>query len=266
MHQAQLVTSALEFTINKALSFDQDSHLLLKPLVYKQCVIKLHELPFPLIFNFHKLGLVVSSVESNEAVSTSNQTSAAPYSELDLKPVRHESSQKNQDQCAISLSVFIISELKDTSNITRLIREEKLDFTGNLQIAQSMSALFNGLNIDVEEILSQYLGDIGAHRAVQTALSLGQFIKRNHSLAMQALSDAILDEKQIGVRPIMVENYIQEVAELRNSAARLEARLAILEVLDKQSNANEKSALTENKVKASYASKDAAQQTNQKGS
>lgn len=215
MYQAQVVTSAIEFAMNKILSLDEDSGMLLQPLIGKQCEIKLHELAFPLVFNFHSKGVEVSSIvnEGNEKINA--QTTQAKS--------------QNKNQCAIRLSVFIINELKDTSNITRLIREHKLDFDGNLQIAQNMSALFNGLNIDIEEILSKHVGDIAAHNAVQSADSLGQFIKRNHKTAMQALSRVILDDKPIGVRPIMVENYIQEVFEVRDAAARLEARLAILE-------------------------------------
>jgi ubiquinone biosynthesis protein UbiJ len=125
--------------------------------------------------------------------------------------------------------VFIINELKDTSNITRLIRENKLDFDGNLQIAQNMSGLFAGLNIDIEELLSTRIGDIAAHNTMQSAESFGWLIKHNHKLVMQALSDIVLDKKPIGVRPIMVENYIQKVSEVRDAAARLEARLTILE-------------------------------------
>jgi ubiquinone biosynthesis protein UbiJ len=229
MHQAQLVTSAVEFAINKALSFDEESHLLLQPLVGKQFEIKLHELTFPLVFSFHPSGVVVNSVEASNGSLYSHTSPVNTDSTANSNTAKSDIAQKSQDYCSISLSVFIISELRDTSNITRLIREEKLDFDGNLQIAQSMSALFDGLQIDIEEVLSQYIGDIAAHHTMQTAASFGQFIKRNHSLAMQALSDAILDEKPIGVRPIMLENYIQEVSELRNATARLDARLAILE-------------------------------------
>jgi len=215
MYQAQVVTSAIEFAMNKILSLDEDSGVLLQPLIGKQCEIKLHELAFPLVFNFHSKGVAVSSIVNDGSEQIIAQTPQAKS--------------QNKNQCAIRLSVFIINELKDTSNITRLIREHKLDFDGNLQIAQNMSALFNGLNIDIEEILSKHVGDIAAHNAVQSADSLGQFIKRNHKTAMQALSRVILDDKPIGVRPIMVENYIQEVSEVRDAAARLEARLAILE-------------------------------------
>lgn len=215
MYQAQVVTSAIEFAMNKMLSFDEDSDVLLHPLIGKQCEIKLHELAFPLVFNFHSKGVEVSSIVNDGNEQLIAQTSKAMS--------------QNKNQCAIRLSVFIINELKDTSNITRLIREHKLDFDGNLQIAQNMSALFNGLHIDIEEILSKHVGDIAAHNAVQSADSFGQFIKRNHKTAMQALSRVILDDRPIGVRPIMVENYIQEVSEVRDAAARLDARLAILE-------------------------------------
>jgi ubiquinone biosynthesis protein UbiJ len=213
MHQAQILTAAVEFAINKVLSFDEDSHLLLKPLIGKQCEIKLHELPFPLVFNFHEKGVELTSIVEDNKSQTESKSKQA----------------KNQNQCTISLSVFIINELKDTSNITQLIRDNKLDFDGNLQIAQNMSALFDGLNIDIEELLSKHIGDVAAHTTMQSAESFGHFVKRNHKLAMQALSDALLDEKRIGVRPIMVENFIQEVSEVRDAAARLEARLAILE-------------------------------------
>jgi ubiquinone biosynthesis protein UbiJ len=213
MHQAQVITAAVEIAINKLLSLDEDSDLLLQPLISKQCEIKLHELPFPLVFNFHAKGVEVSSVVSDVSE--------------DMAAKRKQSI--NHNRCAISLSVFIINELKDSSNITRLIRENKLDFDGNLQIAQNMSGLFAGLNIDIEELLSTHIGDIAAHNTMQSAESFGRLIKHNHKLAMQALSDVILDKKPIGVRPIMLENYIQEVSEVRDTAARLEARLTILE-------------------------------------
>jgi ubiquinone biosynthesis protein UbiJ len=213
MHQAQVITAAVEIAINKILSLDEESHLLLQPLISKQCEIKLHELPFPLVFNFHAKGVEVNSVVS-------------PISQ-DIAAERKQSISHNR--CAISLSVFIINELKDTSNITRLIRENKLDFDGNLQIAQNMSGLFAGLNIDIEELLSTRIGDIAAHNTMQSAESFGWLIKHNHKLVMQALSDIVLDKKPIGVRPIMVENYIQKVSEVRDAAARLEARLTILE-------------------------------------
>jgi ubiquinone biosynthesis protein UbiJ len=222
MHQAQLVTAALEIAINKVLSFDEDSHLLLSALIGKQCEIQLHELRFPLVFHFHEKGVEVTSVE-NEGQAKS-----------DIKPTLA----KNNNQCSISLSVFIINELKDTSNITRLIRDNKLDFDGNLQIAQNMSALFDGLNIDIEEVLSKHIGDVAAHNTMQGFESFNNFIKRNHKLAMQALSDVLLDEKPIGVRPIMIENYIQEVSEVRDGTARLEARLAILEKKLRKNSAN----------------------------
>jgi ubiquinone biosynthesis protein UbiJ len=213
MYEAQVITAAVEFAINKILSFDEDSQVLLQPLVGKQCEIKLHELPFPLVFSFHARKVEISSLSSD----ISEQVAA------------QKKHQKSHNYCAINLSIFIISELQDTSNITRLIRENKLDFDGDLQIARNMSELFVGLNIDIEEILSKHLGDIAAHHAMQSVDSFGQFIKHQHTLAMQALSDVILDEKPIGVRPIMLENYIQEVSDVRDTAARLEARLAILE-------------------------------------
>ncbi len=213
MYQAQIITSAIEFGINKLLSFDDESTALLQPLVGKECTIQLHELPFPLIFRFHEKGVSVNSFVPDSSPSAVEQ-----------KPVK-----LTQEQCRISLSVFIVNELKDTSNITRLIREEKLDFDGNLQIAQNLSALFDGINIDIEEILSQHIGDVAAYHTVQTVTSFSNFIKQNHKLAMSALSDALLDEKRLAVRPIMVENFIQEVSEIRDGVARAEARLQRIE-------------------------------------
>jgi ubiquinone biosynthesis protein UbiJ len=208
MYQAQVISSAVEVALNKVLSFDDQSSDLLAPLAGKQCIIKLHELPFPLVFSFTATGL---AVHSNEASQTDKK-----------EPL-------SNDQCLIELSLFIVGEIKDTSNITRLIREGKLDFDGNLQIAQNMSALFTNLNIDIEEILSQHIGDVGAHTAMQQFDKFKGFVKRNHELAMGALSDALLDEKRLAVRPIMVENFIQEVNDARDYYERLNARLEILE-------------------------------------
>lgn len=219
---SQLICAALETAINKILSLDDDSKSRLQALDGKSCEVYAIELGFPLLFQFSQQSIVITAPQVESATQAKKMPQARQKDKL------------SDNECKIKLSVFAIPQLQDMSNLTRLIREEKLDFEGNLNIAQQFGDLFKQLDFDLEEELSKYVGDIAAHTVFSKAKQLHQHAKTKGKLSLDAISDALLDEKPVAVRGIMVENFIQEVDELRSAADRLDARISRLERLTKQ--------------------------------
>jgi ubiquinone biosynthesis protein UbiJ len=126
------------------------------------------------------------------------------------------------------VSLFALPELKKTSQLTKLIKQNKLDFYGDLAVVQKFSQLLSDIEFDFEETLSAYIGDAGAYTLIKQSKLLKAHAKQQHELLMNMLKDAALEEKPIAVRPIMVANFVDEVRQLKTDTERLEARINMI--------------------------------------
>ncbi|WP_102794628.1 ubiquinone biosynthesis accessory factor UbiJ [Bowmanella denitrificans] len=200
MPAPQLLAGALELALNKVLSLDNASQQRLAPLCGKRMRVKLKELPWPLTFVFSsQIDLLMD----------------------DEQPV----------DCAMELSLTHLQEMQDPANISALIQDKKLSLNGDMHTAQSFAALLKELDIDWEEQLSRYTGDVFAHQSVQLAKSLHQRAKGHLQQLGQIIKDGALHEKQLAAHPLAVEDFSRDVNKLRADTARFEARLSQLEQL-----------------------------------
>jgi ubiquinone biosynthesis protein UbiJ len=135
----------------------------------------------------------------------------------------------NDNECWVSISIFAIDKLKQNNQLTKLIKSGKLDFSGDLGILQSLSRLFDKIDIDFEEFLSNYVGDAAAYQLNTSGKKALDVLKSQFSLLSNTFADAMLDEKPVGVRPIMVVNFSDDVNQIRADVDRFEARLLALE-------------------------------------
>ncbi|MBC3766577.1 ubiquinone biosynthesis accessory factor UbiJ [Neptunicella marina] len=194
MPAAQLAGAFIESAINKLLSLDPASQKRLIALNGKQLVVAVKELPWPLTFIFNdKISLLMTAAE--------------------------------QPDCRIALSLSTLNKLKDTSQLTRLIQERELELIGDIHVAQSFSVLLNELDIDWEEQLSVYTGDVVAHQTIYGAKQLVARFKEHGQQLQQGLSDALIQEKQLIAHPMAIEQFSQAVNQLRSDTERLDARL-----------------------------------------
>lgn len=207
MPAAQLFTAGLEGAINHLLSLDDGAAKNLVPLSGKQLKVSLRELPRPLLFAFSDRVDVL--VAYNEDVKA---------------------------DCSLSLSLSTLQILQDPSQITNLIRQNKLDLQGDIHVAQDFSALIKQLDIDWEEHLSRYTGDVFAHTVFSTGRRLFETIRSKSDAILSTLSEGAVEEKQLAAHPIAVEHFCLEVNTLRSDADRFEARLAELERQLERSN------------------------------
>ncbi len=214
MPAIQVVTTAIELAVNQALDWSPNKVQVLKPLADKTCIIFVQEFQQALIFNFSKSNIYIKADVDSQFKS--NPEDATP-------------SLLATDECWVSLSIFAIDKLKQNSQMTKLIKSGQLDFAGDLSILQALSKLFDQLELDIEEILSHYLGDVAAYNLNQAGQKVVSDLAQQAELLKHTFADAALDEKKVAVRGILVANFCDQVNELKSGYDRAEARLTLLE-------------------------------------
>jgi ubiquinone biosynthesis protein UbiJ len=206
MPAPQLALSAIEIGINHLLLLDAQTPERLAKLKGKQLAVELKELGNTFVVAF------------SERIDL-------------LLPEQPEPKEKSTEQpwdCKITLSVMSAKELQDPSRITQLIKQDKLDVQGDMQIAQDFSALVKELDIDWEEHLSQYMGDVVAHQIVKTGKHIHQGAKEQLSKLASIISQGALEEKKIAAPAIAVTHFTDQVHQTRADVERLQSRVDLI--------------------------------------
>lgn len=100
---------------------------------------------------------------------------------------------------------------------------------GNTDIGHRFQALLEQLDLDWEEQLAHLIGDQPAHRLGRLATQTGQYFRQAGDTLSQDLSEYLREEARLLPSAIEVDNFIQDVDELRDDMERLEARIRRLE-------------------------------------
>ncbi|BBS89340.1 SCP2 domain-containing protein [Aeromonas media] len=193
-----MVTAVIETSLNQLLSLDKQSPARLRKLVGKVLKLELRELK-PLWFVFSERRLDVLA--------------------------RYE----GEPDAVLSLSLTAIGLLKDPSALTRYIREEKLDLSGDPQLVQAFSALLGELDIDWEEELSRYTGDVLAHTLCGSARQARRVVGRELCRSQRQLADFLTEEARLAPGPLEVASFNDDVEVLAQQMKAVELRLARLE-------------------------------------
>ncbi|CAM4058360.1 ubiquinone biosynthesis accessory factor UbiJ [Pseudoalteromonas byunsanensis] len=127
--------------------------------------------------------------------------------------------------CHISASIETLSQLKDPSQLTRLIRQGELDLEGNLHLAQAYSQIFSELDIDWAEHLSTYFGDAAAQLLVQQLRNTKQRTVHLDDVLKTTTIGLFQDELKVTIHPIEMAQFKAHTRELKQHTAVLEQRI-----------------------------------------
>ena len=137
---------------------------------------------------------------------------------------------EGQPDCYLSLNLSVLPELREQSNITKLIKQDKLILEGDIQLAQKFAQLMTDCKPDLEEWLSRVTGDVVAHTLVQGVKNVGGFVASQANKHQNHLAQVLTEEWKIAPAQLEVAHFCDQVDDVKSAAARLEAKLnALLE-------------------------------------
>lgn len=189
-----LVTAAIESTLNTLINDDPELGRRLARLKGQVIQVHLKELNKTLTFVFSQQIDVLANYEG-------------------------------QPDCYLSLNLSVLPELREQSNITKLIKQDKVILEGDIQLAQKFSQLMTDCKPDIEEWLSRVTGDVVAYSLVQGVSNLGQFVKAKADKHQKHLAQVITEEWKLAPAPLEIAHFCDQVDDVRSQAARIEAKL-----------------------------------------
>ena len=101
--------------------------------------------------------------------------------------------------------------------------------SGDTSLAQTLAYIAQNLRWDYEEDLSKVVGDITAHRIGSTARNVSAWAKESTNSFLQMSKDFWTEERPTIAKSEDISAFIASVDELRDTTARLEKRLAMLD-------------------------------------
>ncbi len=184
----------LQLIINKYLSLDPDLEHQLKPLAGKVMLVSCVDYPdWQLCCTFTNKNLLFTS-SSPEHVDIKIQSSFAGF---------------------IKFAVA-----KDKTDIM---------IEGNIHIAESILKFFSDLNIDWEEELSKYSGDVVANQAGILASRFKQYYSQNSKQLEAMITEYLQEESGLLPTTFEINEFIDAVDQLRLDTDRLDAKVKLHE-------------------------------------
>ena len=192
----QVLTSSLELLINKALSLNP-SKVDLNKLAQKTLTLTLAEFNFP-----------ISLSVDNNTIIVSGLTERA--------------------DCTINTSLKTLQLLKAEQQLTELIKQDQLELSGDIKVAQQFASLFENLNIDWQSELAAHIGDVPTHKLMQLGKSIANKAKFASQQIQADASEYIVHEKALVVTRSQIEQFAQQVTQVSHQVDDIANRIQML--------------------------------------
>ena len=112
-----------------------------------------------------------------------------------------------------------------------LFREGKMEIKGDVELGQGLQRFVEEVDIDWEELLSRYIGDVAAHQSGNLVRGLNDWRKNAHHTAKRNVSEYLQEEVRLLATASSVARFTNAVDDLRSAADRLEQRVQRLQAL-----------------------------------
>lgn len=99
-----------------------------------------------------------------------------------------------------------------------------IEISGDADVARQVRMLFDGFDIDWEEVLAGMVGDVLAHQIGVAVRGMQQWSKQSLHTLRRDTSEYLQDEVELLARREDVEAFLADVDTLRNDVERLEMR------------------------------------------
>lgn len=193
-----MILATLEATLNRNIADSIVARNLCKRLQGKSMQIHLNGLPLKFTLVADPMGI---QIKPNASIKADATLTGSPLSLLALA---------NRDS-------------------TAPIQDREVRIEGNAEVAHAFSELLKTAKPDLEEELSRIVGDVTAHQVGNAARSILAFGKRAKETLLQNVSEYLQEEGRDIPNKTEMNEFLHGVDKLRDDAARLDARLLMLE-------------------------------------
>ncbi|SON51115.1 SCP2 domain-containing protein [Vibrio tapetis] len=131
---------------------------------------------------------------------------------------------EGKPDCSLSLNLAVLPELREQSNITRLIKQDKLELDGDIQLAQNFAKLLTDAKPDVEEWLSRITGDVVAHTLVSGVKQSLGWLQQSGQKKQNQLAQVLTEEWLIAPAPLEIAHFCDQVETVSKQCEQLEIR------------------------------------------
>ncbi|MCD6045266.1 MAG: hypothetical protein K0R48_429 [Gammaproteobacteria bacterium] len=184
--------ATLQTLINRYISLDKEVEQKLKPLRGKILEINIQKTPFHYGFLFTKNNIEVIAADKIAA------------------------------DAVISGDLLTFLKLFKSSSLSNM---SKLNITGDQVFSENAYHLLHDLDIDWEEILSHYTGDVVAHTVGRCVEGLQKWFNRGIHSFKVSLTEYVQEELRYFPSAAEVNDFMDEVDTLRHDVDRLSVRL-----------------------------------------
>ncbi len=134
------------------------------------------------------------------------------------------------DAADVQLSGTIVDLIKQSRQINGAVTG-KFRIQGDIESAQQFQHFIQTLNLDWEEMLSHYMGDIVAHKVSRFTRDLFAWGQQAQDTMLHNVADYLQTESEINPDTHEMQDFIQKVNTVRDDSARLQARISRLKKL-----------------------------------
>jgi len=153
-----------------------------------------------------------------------SDTALAAYFIVDDEAVDVVAATSQDPDVLISGSLITLASLAGQSG-TAAVRDGSLDIAGDVELADQFQQLLSFARPDIEEELSNIVGDAAAHRLGEIARGFGRWGREASSTMGANIREYLQEESRDAPSRYEVEKFNADVGELRDDVDRVEARL-----------------------------------------
>lgn len=128
----------------------------------------------------------------------------------------------------ISGTPMALAKLGLTENSASVLFGGEIRITGDTRLGHQFKKVLQQLNIDWEEHLSRYIGDMAAHQLGNAARDFTKWMQRSTSSLNLDMGEYLQEESRLVVGKAEIDRFVREADELRDAVERIEARMARL--------------------------------------
>ena len=122
-------------------------------------------------------------------------------------------------------SPLALARLGLSENAAPVLFSGEVVISGDTRLGHQFKKILGQINIDWEEQLSRYLGDVAAHRIGHLARDFSGWWQRSKQSLQLDIGEYLQEEQHFVPARAEVERFINNVDELRNDVERLQARI-----------------------------------------